>query len=320
MITYAKNLQGTWMDFPLLPNDTRAMYYARHYMEAPYVSEDALWVICIVIMWIRVFYFLRYNEFMGKFIGIVERIFKEVLLFFVFYILQLIFFSLVSELCFRTASNYNQTFKAFKTLFYASLGDFSFDDIQKSEKGEYFGITFMIIFLVCNVGIILNIFIAIIAVLYDNYSENRNVYQMMETLKIRPQTQADKEYSSLISLPAPLNVLHIFFAPFLLTSKNPQKINECILSIGYIPVMLGTTVVFMIYNILLVPLCYVKLWWHKLIMVYVYSKTYRVSRADKFITFCMFWIFGLIILTINTFTDIYYFLKHLWIRDIFKSH
>lgn len=178
----------------------------------------------------------------------------------------------------------------------------------------------MIIFLVCNVGIILNIFIAIIAVLYDNYSENRNVYQMMETLKIRPQTQADKEYSSLISLPAPLNVLHIFFAPFLLTSKNPQKINECILSIGYIPVMLGTTVVFMIYNILLVPLCYVKLWWHKLIMVYVYSKTYRVSRADKFITFCMFWIFGLIILTINTFTDIYYFLKHLWIRDIFKSH
>jgi hypothetical protein len=92
----------------------------------------------------------------------------------------------VSELCFRKADNYNTTFKAFKTLFYASLGDFSFDDIQKSEKGEYFGITFMIIFLVCNVGIILNIFIAIITVLYDNYAENRNVYQMMETLKIRP--------------------------------------------------------------------------------------------------------------------------------------
>ena len=186
MITYAKNLRGTWMDFPLLTNETRAMFYARHYMEDPMVSEDALWVICIVIMWIRVFYFLRYNEFMGKFIGIVERIFKEVLLFFVFYILQLIFFSLVSELCFRTALNYNTTFKAFKTLFYASLGDFSFDDIQKSEKGEYFGITFMIIFLVCNVGIILNIFIAVIAVLYDNYAENRNVFQMMETLKIRP--------------------------------------------------------------------------------------------------------------------------------------
>ena len=166
----------------------------------------------------------------------------------------------------------------------------------------------MIIFLVCNVGIILNIFIAIITVLYDNYAENRNVYQMMETLKIRPQTHAEKEYSSLISIPAPLNFIHIFFAPFLLTSKKPQKCNEIILSMGYIPVMIGTTLVFIIYNLLLVPLCFVKLWWHKLIMVYVYSKSYRVSRADKFITFCLFWVFGLVTLTLNTFTDIYFFL------------
>jgi len=83
--------------------------------------------------------------------------------------------------------------------------------------------------------------------------------------------------------------------------------------------MIGTTVVFMIYNILLVPLCYVKLWWHKLIMVYVYSKTYRVSRADKFITFCMFWIFGLITLTINTFTDIYHFLNINLLTHYFKN-
>jgi hypothetical protein len=177
----------------------------------------------------------------------------------------------------------------------------------------------MIIFLVCNVGIILNIFIAIIAVLYDSYAENRNVYQMMETLNIRPQTQADKKYSSLISLPAPLNFLHIFFAPFLISSKNPERINQCILSIGYIPVMIGTTIVFIIYNILLIPLCYVKLWWHKLIMVYVYSKSYRVSRADKFITFCFFWVFGPVTLSINTFTDVYYFLRHLWVKDIFKT-
>lgn len=185
-VTYAKNLWGTWMDFPLVSTDTRSMVYARNYIANPYVSEDAIWFFCIVIMWIRVFYFLRYNEFMGKFIGIVERLFKEVLLFFVFYIIQLVFFSLIAELCFRTPTDYNTTRQAFKTLFYASLGDFSFEEISGSEKGEYFGITFMIIFLVCNVGIILNIFIAVIAVLYDTYSEKRNVYQMLETLKIRP--------------------------------------------------------------------------------------------------------------------------------------
>lgn len=158
------------MDYPLLSSNTRSMTYARNYKQNDYIKEDALWVICIVIMWIRVFYFLRYNEFMGKFIGIVERLFKEVVLFFLFYILQLIFFSLVAHLCFRLPKDYNTFGAAFKTLFYASLGDFSFESISKSEKGEYFGITFLIVFLVCNVGIIINIFVAVIAVLYDQHS------------------------------------------------------------------------------------------------------------------------------------------------------
>jgi hypothetical protein len=197
------------------------MIYVRNYVGSPYIHEEALWVILIVIMWVRVFYYLRYNEYLGKFITVVERIVKEVCLIFIFYIIQLIFFALVAELCFRRNDNYSSAFVAFKTLFYASLGQFSFEDIAISEKGPYFGITFMIIFLVCNIGIILNIFIAVIAVLYDNYAEHRNVYQMLETLKIRPQTEADKEYSSLISLPTPINVLHMFVAPFLLTSSSP---------------------------------------------------------------------------------------------------
>ena len=177
----------------------------------------------------------------------------------------------------------------------------------------------MIFFLVCNIGIILNIFIAVIAVLYDGYAEHRNVYQMLETLKIRSTTQADKDFSSLISLPTPINFLHIFVAPFLLTSSRPQRVNECMLTIGYIPVMVGVTLVFTVYNLLLVQVGYVKLWWHKLIMIYVYSKSYRVSRADKFITFCWFWIFGLLTLTLSAFTDLYYFVRHLWLRDLIKT-
>lgn len=94
----------------MVPSDYRAIVYARYFITNKYISEEALWVICIVIMWIRVFYFLRFNEFMGKFIGIVERLFKEVLLFFVFYIIQLIFFALIAELCFRKPTDYNSAF------------------------------------------------------------------------------------------------------------------------------------------------------------------------------------------------------------------
>ena len=221
IITYVRNLDGTWVDYPFLQKETLATIYTRNYMRGEYLSEDALWICCIVVLWVRVFYFLRYNEFMGKFIGIIERLLWDVCLFFGLYILNLAFFALIAQLCFRKLDNYNTSSKAFKTLFYCSLGEFSFDEIAAADHGEYFGITFMILFLVVNIGIILNIFIAVITVLYDHYSEKQNIYQMLETLKIRPQTQADKEYSSLISLPAPVNCLHVLLAPFLLTAKNP---------------------------------------------------------------------------------------------------
>ena len=45
---------------------------------------------------------------------------------------------------------------------------------------------------------------------------------MLEKLKIRPVTVADKEFSVLISLPAPLNVILLFLAPFLFVSRNPE--------------------------------------------------------------------------------------------------
>ena len=144
--TYARNLVGTWSDYPLIASETRAMIYCTNYLENN-VSEDAIWIVCIVILWVRVFYFLRYNEFMGKFIGVVEKLLYEVALFFVFYILNLVFFALIAEICFRRLSDYNTTGQAFKTLFYASLGQFNFDEIQQCDFGTYFGITYLILFL-----------------------------------------------------------------------------------------------------------------------------------------------------------------------------
>lgn len=57
---------------------------------------------------------------------------------------------------------------------------------------------------------------------------------------------------------------------------------------------------------------------HKLTMVWVYSKTYRVSRADKFMRFIFFFAFGPIITVGNTFVDTYFFLQHCMKIDIQK--
>lgn len=142
---------------------------------------------------------------------------------------------------------------------------------------------------------------------------------MLETLKLRSYTQADKEYSALVSIPPPLNILLVIFAPFLLTTRNPSKLNEIILCFAYIPTMLAVTLLFFIYQICLLPVTYVKLFFHKLVMIYVYSKSYRVSRADKFITFTFFVFFGPFSLAINAVVDVLYFLCHLWLRDMPKT-
>lgn len=141
---------------------------------------------------------------------------------------------------------------------------------------------------------------------------------MIETLKIRSVTEADKEYSALISLPTPLNSVLIILAPFLLTSKNPESLNECILLFGYMPILCGMIFVFLIYNIILWPFAYIKMFFHKVIMIMVYSKSFRVSRADKFMHFVIWVTFGPFILVLNTITDLYFFVKHLLRRELFK--
>ena len=175
------------------------------------------------------------------------------------------------------------------------------------------------IFLIVNIGLFLSFFVSMVVVLYEEFFKHEAIYHIMETLKVRPQSQADKEYSSLISLPPPLNVFLLFLAPFLLTSKNPEIWNRVILWVAYLPILIITTTVFFLYNICLLPLAYVKMFFHKLVMIFVYSKSYRVSRADKFILTVVFIPIGPIRLFINVIVDTIAFIQHSMLTEIKKS-
>mmetsp|Transcript_34646 Transcript_34646/g.25794 ORF Transcript_34646/g.25794 Transcript_34646/m.25794 type:complete len:196 (-) Transcript_34646:617-1204(-) len=162
-------------------------------------------------------------------------------------------------------------------------------------------------------------FISIINVAWDSLSGSRSVFQMLETLKIRPQSEADDDYSCLVSLPTPLNVVLVFTAPCLLKSKNPKPFNECLLMVAYVPILFVSTLLFLLYNLVLWVFAYVKLFFHKLFMIMVYSKSYRVSRADKFMNFVLFAVFGIFLLFINIIVDTKRFLQHMLLKDLFKT-
>lgn len=279
-------------------------------------NERLLLTLGLMMLWVRVVNFFRFNEYMGKFIGVVRNLIPEVILFFILYLINILIFSLIASVSFKELAMYSNFTDAFQTNFFASFGTFDFEAIEKARLGKAYGITFLVVFLAINIGLFMSLFVAITTALFQFYQEHENVYQMIETLKVRSVTQADKNYSVLISMPPPLNFILLFVAPCLLTAKNPQKINETLLIIAYIPILVGSVITWLIGEILMWPFVYVKMFFHKLTMVWVYSKSYRVSRADKFANFITYVIIGPVVIVLTTVFDTVFFLRHLIQSDL----
>ena len=90
-------------------------------------------------------------------------------MFFALYVINLILFATVAEAAFRELVEYNDVQNGFKTLFYASFGDFDFDLIATGRLGKNFGISFLIIFLTINIGLFMSLFVSIITVLFGEF-------------------------------------------------------------------------------------------------------------------------------------------------------
>jgi len=82
-------------------------------------------------MWFRLGYLLLYNTMFGTLWGIVNRLLPEFISYVCFYVVEVIFFSVIAELAFRRLEVYNTFDKAFYTLFYSGFGFFNYDDFEK---------------------------------------------------------------------------------------------------------------------------------------------------------------------------------------------
>lgn len=265
----------------------------------------------VFLIWIRAIFLIRYNSYLGKLTGVVQTMLTELVVYFCYFLIEVLFWALLLQIAMYANFDPMTLTECYSLLFYAAFGQFDFSFLNNfSSFGYYFATGFFVIYLIVNIGLFLSLFNAMVIKLYEAFFKNESIYHIMETLKVRPQTQADKEYSALISLPPPFNVVLFFLAPFLLTSKNPEIWNKVILWFAYLPILILSTTVFFTYNILLLPLAYLKLFMHKLVMIFVYSKSYRVSKADKFILTVMFIPLGPIRLITNVIVDTIAFVRH----------
>ena len=133
------------------------------------MDEHLLLFIGDVLLWIRVVNFVKFNKFLGSLIGIIKRMIPEIGLFFVIYLINLITFALIAEASFTEMDEYQTWPKAFRTLFYASFGTFNFERIERCRLGINYGVTYLLVFLIVNIGLFMKLFIAIITVMYEIY-------------------------------------------------------------------------------------------------------------------------------------------------------
>lgn len=114
---------------------------------------------------------MRYNEYLGKITGILDKIAYDLLIYFTFFLVEVFFFSAVAEIAFRQIPEYNTTLKSFRNLFYATFGQFDFTLFEDAYFTKYFGISFLIVFLVINLGLFMALFISMLVVLYEAFVE-----------------------------------------------------------------------------------------------------------------------------------------------------
>lgn len=164
-----------------------------------------------------------------------------------------------------------------------------------------------------NMILFLNLVIAILTETYSRFSRFQLGLYYDGVVDAISSLKYDKRYGSLITAVPPFNFLTCFLVPLFALIKNPRRIkelNNVATMATYIPIAFILIIIFAVLNICLIPFAYVFALVHKMKL----CLSLRIHRARKelILDFILFFILGIVLLSLSQITDIYYFTKHLF--------
>jgi hypothetical protein len=108
----------------------------------------------------------------------------------------------------------------------------------------------------------------------------------------------------------------MFLGTYILSVKSPSH-NKVILHFYFLPTMLITLILFIAYQIVILPLVYVKVLGHKFALIINNPQGAGAkTQSDRFGYAIFFMVFGLFILAMDSIADIYWFLRHTYKTDL----
>lgn len=191
---------------------------------------------------------------------------SELLIFSIFFFMQQFIFSVVGNLLFHDLASYQTLSESMLTIFKASAGVFNNEEMLNSKEGPGWGYVFMLTYMLLSFILIVNLIVGQLSSAYKKYQKNRNVLMLLETLSVREASEADDKYSASVSPPYPFSILNMILGTYILSVKKPEH-NRFILHIYFLPIMLVTLVLFVCYQVVILPLSYVKTVCHKFALI-----------------------------------------------------
>ena len=219
--------------------------------------------------WLRLLFMLILTDVFGPLITITVCMMKDLMIFFVLFVIELIAFACVGILSFGNLKEYTDLNTTLVMFFESSLGNWDFsiyEDESMSLGKKWYGILFHMTVLLVNMLLLLNLVIAIMSDTYSAFATVKLGLFSQGIIEAIPSYKNDKHYGFLISAFPPFNLLTMLCLPFMLCIKNRKKkdaFNMTICKICYLPVMFFTSLAFIIMNLLLVPFAYGKSLAHK---------------------------------------------------------
>lgn len=187
---------------------------------------------------------------------------RELITFGFYYTSVLVIYAIVGVVLFSDLLVFDDMPSAMFTLFTASAKDYNINVMNGCRVGNIIGYIYFNSYLIINVILLMNLLIGQLAYAYKKYNQERNVLMLLYTLSVRDVSEADEKYSSVVSVPFPLSILNLLFGSIVLGAKSPT-LNLILLHFYFTPVMIVSLILFMAYQILILPFCYIKIIGHK---------------------------------------------------------
>lgn len=134
--------------------------------------------------------------------------------------------------------------------------------MQYSRISAFLGYLYFIVFLLLNLILIVNLIVGQLAYAYKQYSKKRDILMLLSTLSIREVSEADEKYSAVVSTPFPLSLANFLFAGILFGTKS-IGLNIFVLNLYFLPIFVVILVLFVVYQVVALPFCYIKIVGHK---------------------------------------------------------